>query len=412
MDFGVIGGQQGPKALLDAVRQAVRDRNLETLRRLSKEFLTVGNNVEKCRDENGNTIAHLALDKNPATLEYVIEALHANVNATNAQGRTPLHEAVTQNYVACCEVLLTHGADDTIQSTTQSTPFHTAAACGSVECMEAILRHSDTPEVKVNELDRQRSSALHKCAFDGDVRVSRWLVEHGANIDVADSTDATPLLIAVRMSQTEAVEFLLKNGADCNWQDRQGNSCLHFCAVRCDVKIARLLLAAGANPRLLNEEYDSPLHIVAQHSRLDSGAWEEMVGLLLMAGCDPLQVNVSNKKPSDYVSRGMKRIFIKEDVERLLHRKAQLQEESDAELARAWEQCAQWKTKVLENISVRRLWEAAEDKRLAREKEERIRCANDARMTYDEMLAKCRFLEAEIQRKKGMLEKASVKSGR
>ncbi|KAG5472928.1 hypothetical protein LSCM4_02254 [Leishmania orientalis] len=412
MHLGVVGGQQGPKALLDAVRQAVRDGSIETLRRLSKEFLAVSDNVEKCRDESGNTIVHLALNKNPATLEYVIEELHADVNATNAQGRTPLHEAVTQDYVACCEVLLDHGADDTIQSTTQSTPLHTAAACGSVECMEVILRHSDKPEVKVNELDRQRSSALHKCAFDGDVRVSRWLVEHGASVDAGDATDATPLLIAVKMGQTEVVEYLLRSGADCNRQDRQGNSGLHFCAVRCDVKVAQLLLAAGANPRLLNEEYDSPLHIVAQNARHDSGAWEEMVGLLLMAGCDPLQVNACNKKPSDYVSRGLKKIFTKEEVERRLRREAQLQKESDAELARAWEQCAQWKTKVLENLSARRFWEEAEDERLAREKEERIRGANDARMMYDEALAKCHFLEVEIQRKKAMLEKANAKAGR
>ncbi|KAK7195368.1 Ankyrin repeats (3 copies)/Ankyrin repeat/Ankyrin repeats (many copies) [Novymonas esmeraldas] len=412
MDLGVIGGPQGPKVLLDAVRLAVRDGNLEVLSRLSKEFLAVNDNVEKCRDENGNTIVHLALDKSSSTLEYTIEALHANVNATNAQGRTPLHEAVTQGYVACCQTLLDHGADDTIQSTTQSTPFHTAAACGSVECMEVILRHSDKPEAKVNELDRQRSSALHKCAFDGDVRVSRWLVEHGASVDVADSTDATPLLIAVKMGQTDVVEYLLSKGADCNRQDRQGNSGLHFCAVRCDVKVARLLLAAGANPRLLNEEYNSPLHIVAQNARPDSGTWEEMVGVLLMAGCDPLQVNASNKKPNDYVSRGLKKIFTKEDVERRLRREAQLREESDAELARAWEQCAQWKTKVLENISVRRAWEAAEDERLAREKEERIRAANDARMMYEEALERCHFHEAEVQRKKAMLEKANAKAGR
>ncbi|KAG5498829.1 hypothetical protein JKF63_03118 [Porcisia hertigi] len=412
MDLGVIGGPQGPKALLDAVRQAVCDGDLDTLRRLSKEFLAISDNVEKCRDENGNTIVHLALNKNPATLEYVLEALRADVNATNAQGRTALHEAVTQDYIACTKVLLDHGADDTIQSTTQSTPFHTAAACGSVESLEMILRYSERPEVKVNELDRHHSSALHKCAFDGDVRVSRWLVEHGATVDVADSTDATPLLIAVKMGQAEVVEYLLSKGADCNRQDRHGNSGLHFCAVRCDVTVAQLLLAAGANPRLLNEEYDSPLHVVAQNPRLDSGRWEEMVGLLLMAGCDPLQLNASKKKPCDYVGRGQKKIFTKEDVERRLRREAQLQEDNDAELARAWEQCAQWKTQVLESLSVWHRWEAEEDERLAREMEERIRVANDARMMYDEVLAKCHFQEAEIQRRKALLEKATVKSGR
>lgn len=409
MNLGVIGGPQGPKALLDAVREAVRDGNLDALNRLSKDFLSINDNVTKCRDENGNTIVHLALDKNPTTLEYVILALHADVNAVNGQGRTPLHEAVTHNYVECCELLLEHGADDTIQSTTQSTPFHTAAACGSVECMEVLLQHSDAPAEKVNELDRQRSSALHKCAFDGDVRVSRWLVEHGAALDVADAANATPLLVAVKMGQTAVAEYLLSCGADCNRQDQQGNSGLHFCAVRCDLPVAQLLLQARANPRLLNAELNSPLHIAAQYARPDSSAWEQMVGVLLMAGCDPLQLNASKKKPSDYVGRGLKRVFTKEAVEQRARKEAKAREESDAELARAWAACAQWKTKVLADVSSRRAWAAAEDERLAREKEERLRVANDARMTYDEALERCRFQESEITRKKGLLEKANAK---
>lgn len=411
MNLGVIGGPQGPKALLDAVREAVRDGNLDTLNRLSKDFLSISDNVTKCRDENDNTIVHLALDKNPATLEYVIMALRADVNALNAHGRTPLHEAVTHNYVECCELLLEHAADDTIQSTTQSTPFHTAAACGSVECMEVILRHSDAPADKVNELDRQRSSALHKCAFDGDVRVSRWLVEHGATIDVADAANATPLLVAVKMGQTAVVEYLLSHGADCNRQDQQGNSGLHFCAVRCDLQVAQLLLNARANPRLLNTELNSPLHIAAQCARPDSPAWEQMVGLLLMAGCDPLQLNASKKKPSDYVGRGLKRVFTKEAVEQRARKEAKTKEENDAELARAWEECAKWKTKVLADVTSRRAWEAAEDERLSKEKEERLRAANDARIVYEEALERCRFQEAEIARKKALLDKANAKAG-
>jgi ankyrin repeat protein len=411
MNLGVIGGPQGPKALLDAVREAVRDGNLDALNRLSKDFLSINDNVTKCRDENGNTIVHLALDKNPTTLEYVILALHADVNATNTQGRTPLHEAVTHNYVECCELLLEHGADDTIQSTTQSTPFHTAAACGSVECMEAILQHNDAPAEKVNELDRQRSSALHKCAFDGDVRVSRWLVEHGATIDAVDATNATPLLVAVKIGQTAVAEYLLSRGADCNRQDQHGNSGLHFCAVRCDLPMTQLLINAKANPRLLNSELNSPLHIAAQYAHPDSTTWEQMVGLLLMAGCDPLQLNASKKKPSDYVGRGLQKVFTREAVEQRMRKEAKAKEENDAELARAWEECAKWKTKVLADVSSRRAWEAAEDERLAKEKEERLRVAKDARMAYDEALERCRFQEAEIARKKGLLEKANAKAG-
>lgn len=83
-------------------------------------------------DASGNTIVHLALNKDAGVLRYVLDNLHGEVNAMNIQGRTPLHEAVTRNLTECCELLLVHGANDTVQSSTLSTPFHTAAACGSV----------------------------------------------------------------------------------------------------------------------------------------------------------------------------------------------------------------------------------------------------------------------------------------
>ena len=39
--------------------------------------------------------------------------------------------------------------------------------------MELLLKHSENALAKVNELDKTRSSALHKCAVDGDVQVSQ-----------------------------------------------------------------------------------------------------------------------------------------------------------------------------------------------------------------------------------------------
>lgn len=418
MDFysdhtlGVIGGPQGPKSLLDAVRQAVKDGNIDTLNRLSKEFLSVNDNVSKCVDENGDTIAHCALDKNTITLQYVIDTLHANVNAVNNQGRTPLHEAVTQNYVECCEVLLESGADDSVQSATQSTPFHTAAACGSVECMEIILKHSENPTTKVNEVDRQRSSALHKCAFDGDVRVSRWLVEHGATVDAVDLTDATPLLIAVKMGQAAVVQYLLSQGADCNKQDSSGNCGLHYCAIRCDTVIADMLVKAGANPCFLNDAYNNPLHVAALRPRPDSREWERFIGMMLMAGCDPLQLNASKKIPSDYVGRSLKKLFSKEEVERRAKEEAAAQQALEAELDRAIAMCDNWRATVKKDVDARRELEAAEDNYLAKETEANIRAAGDARMAYEEAVETCRFQEEEIKRKKAALEKANAKGGR
>lgn len=404
---GVIGGPQGPKALLDAVRTAVRSGHLDTLNRMAKEFLAIDENVAKCIDENGNSIAHLALDKSTDTLMYVIEELHADVNAVNFQGRTPLHEAVTKNYVECCELLLQNGANDSIQSATLSTPFHTAAACGSVECMEVLLKHSENPALKVNELDKNRSSALHKCAFDGDVRVSRWLVEHGAAVDAKDNMDITPLLVAVKMGQKDVTKYLLEQKADCNKADFQGNCAVHFCAIRCDTTILRMLLDAGANPLVQNGDLNNPLHVAALHQRPDSKEWEDLVAMLLFAGCDPNQENVSRKKATDYVGRGLKKLFSLQEVKRQREREMELQREMEQDMERLILQRSTWRQNVEENVAKRKEIENGEDERMQRELEEAQQQEDDARVNLEEAEEVKRFVEEEIKRKKAALEKSS-----
>lgn len=410
--LGVIGGPQGPKALLDTVRAAVVSGSLDTLERLSKDFLVIEENVAKCVDENGNSIAHLALGKSPETLEFVVRVLNADVNAVNALGRTPLHEAVTNNYVECCKVLLENGADDSIQSSTLSTPFHTAAACGSVECMEVLLQHSDNPTEKVNELDKNRSSALHKCAFDGDVRVSRWLIEHGASVEVEDNMRVTPLLVAVRMGQREVTEYLLQQKADSNTQDAQGNSCVHFCAIRCDTTILNMLLRAAANPQARNADLNTPLHMAALHQRPDHREWEELIAILLLAGCDPQQENASKKRPVDLVGRSLKKLFSKDEVLRRREVEAQVQREIDEDWEKAVALRTTWRAKIRENVAQRRDLEREEDERMAKEMEDRLRAEDDVRTMLEEVAETIRYQEEEIKRRKAAIEKAAAKSGR
>lgn len=405
MNNGIIGGRQGPKALLDAVRAAVKSGNIEMINRFSKDFLSIEENVAKCRDECGNSIVHLALGKTTETLKYVIESLHCDVNATNLQGRTPLHEAVTHNYAECCELLLQCGADDSIQSATLSTAFHTAAACGSVECMEVLLQHSEDPLQKVNELDWNRSSALHKCAFDGDVRVSRWLVERSAIVDAKDNMDVTPLLVAVKMGQHDVAKYLIDQGANVNKADYQGNCCVHFCATRCDPTMLKILLDAGANPHAQNAELNNPLHVAALHQRADSKEWEDLLALLLFAGCDPNQENVSRKKATDYVGRGLKRLFSLEEVKRQREREMEIQREIEKDMERLIIQHTTWRKRVEDDVAKRRDKENAEDERLIREAEEALQQESDARMYLEELEERKRFIEEEIKKKKMILEK-------
>lgn len=400
-----IGGLQGPKALLDSVLSAVTRGDVHTLRDLKGPFLSIGENVEKCTDSSGNTIVHLALNKDPSTLAFVVEEYGADINVTNLLGRTPLHEAVRSNFSACCRYLLEHKADQMVSSTTLSTPFHTAASCGSVECLELLVQFSEDKKAKVNEADKNKCTALHKCAYDGDVRVSKWLLKNGAVVDAKDVHDTTPLLVAVKMGREDIVDLLIEHHADVNQKDSHNNRAVHYCASRCLPRILKKLVQSGASVAVQNEEFNNPLHLAAINQRGDSNEWENLVVDLVRFGCDLKQENASSKVPEAYVGRALKHLFTHDEVRRRQETDAARQKgiaekkksESDARAELIAEKRAQ--------LAAKELKIKEEEERRHREAEDRHRAEEDARTRVEELLEAKRLEEEEARRAKAKAAK-------
>ena len=401
----MIGGPQGPKALLDSVLVATRNGDLAALRDLKQAFVSTEENVRKCVDEAGNTLTHLALGKDSATLQFVVDELKADVNATNLLGHSALHEAVRNNYLSCCELLLRRGANQSVSSATLSTPFHTAAACGSVECMKLLVDNSSNKTAAVNEADRNKCTALHKCAYDGDVRVTKWLIDNGAVVDAKDIHDTTPLIVATKMGREDVVSLLLENGANANQKDSHGNRCVHYCASRCLPKILRRLIGAEATVNVQNDEFNNPLHLAAMNQRADSFEWETLVIDLIRNGCDLRQENASGKIPEAYVGRSLKSLFTKDEVRRR-QEADKLRERTVAEKKRADdEERLQLviEARAAQQAKEQRLRE--EEERRHREAEERHRAEDDARQRVEEAAEQRRIEEEELRKAKAKAAK-------
>jgi len=82
------------------------------------------------------------------------------------------------------------------------------------------------------------------------------------------------------------LKMLLKAGADVNGQGRDGNTALHFAR---DEEMAKLLLAKGADVTIVNEDGETPLHHRARFAGLSTGV--RIVRVLLEAGANPKQKN-------------------------------------------------------------------------------------------------------------------------
>jgi ankyrin repeat protein len=137
------------------------------------------------------------------------------------------------------------------------------------------------------------TTALGWAACGGHIILMNYLLERGANVDMAANGDCTALMCAAGMGQPDAVELLLARGASANAPQPGNYSPLHAGTYGGNDKVVRLLLKAGAevNTQTTEGQFgqywfylpycgETPLHnAMAYGSR-------EMIEMLLAAGAD------------------------------------------------------------------------------------------------------------------------------
>jgi ankyrin repeat protein len=107
-----------------------------------------------------------------------------------------------------------------------------------------LLEHG----MDANHMNWHRFTLLHHMGADGELGKARLLVEHGADIDAVDEEyRSTPLGVAARRGQRELVTYLLDRGADPNLAGASWATPIAWARKRGHAEIATLLAAAGAS---------------------------------------------------------------------------------------------------------------------------------------------------------------------
>ena len=129
--------------------------------------------------------------------------------SAGTEGATPLWRAARENDVQAVSLLIEAGANPRLPARDGSTPLMVAAGQAwrddhtlgtEAESIDAITKLLATG-VEVNDRNKAGETALHGAASRGADMVVKFLVDHGARLDIKDKLNRTPLDMAMGVAQ-------------------------------------------------------------------------------------------------------------------------------------------------------------------------------------------------------------------
>lgn len=158
----------------------------------------------------------------------------------------------------------------------------------------------------VNAVDENAHSALFYCGEPSGFTLRpenvEWLVAHGADVNLEDNDGVTPIIYFSKSEYdwecVPAIDALLSHGAHVNHRAKNGDTAL-LCQSRVMAEeagafpVINQLLAAGANPNVMDSEGYSPLMYAILKTNSFADYALSAVNVLIAHGAD---VNLASKK--------------------------------------------------------------------------------------------------------------------
>lgn len=202
--------------------------------------------------------------------DKVEHLLHKNPNLILARGKDNLSPLMNALYHHELEI-----ADLLIERTVALTVYEAAATGKMAQLISNLARK---PEL-VNVYSDDGFQPIGLAAYFGHKEAVEYLIKAGAELNSPSKNKmaVTPLQSAVAGRHSEVTRLLIETGASPNVRERGGYTPLHTAAHNGDVEIVRSLIFGGADIEASSEKGETPLDMA-----LDAG--HDEVAKLLNSG--------------------------------------------------------------------------------------------------------------------------------
>ncbi|RDI78976.1 hypothetical protein Vi05172_g11068 [Venturia inaequalis] len=248
-----------PKSSKFEIHEAARDGRLPIV----ESLLSANSKLASLRDEDDRLPLHWAVSYNHIPIvQLLLQAKDFDVDAKDGIGWTPLMMATSRkDGDAMVDLLISRGANVNATSTTVSlrfvhmkngkgtslimvldnagqTALHFAASKNNLDIARKLIAQKATTRTK----DRRQQLPLHRAAAVGSTPMMKLFLENKSPLNATDLDNMTALHHAVSEGHGDAAAFLLKEGAEHDKRDSNGNLAIQLAP---DVKVKTFVLQAA-----------------------------------------------------------------------------------------------------------------------------------------------------------------------
>jgi len=239
------------------LHQVARDGNIEQLDFvLSSTFWL--NKLNELDEKENSALHYAARYSHLETVKKLVATKQAVVDVEGSDGMTPLHYASR------------YGKNITERSVSGRTETDHDEG---VQVIEALVQAG----ADLNKQDVWSLSPLHHASMRGNIRVVEFLTKQsGVQVDIQDKQESTPLHLAATYGNSEVARILLEAGADCKMLDYQHQNALHRAAKEGKIKVVEIIMnhLDGADikdvMKQMDDEKSTPLILAVQAGNFEA----------------------------------------------------------------------------------------------------------------------------------------------
>lgn len=205
-----------------------------------------------------------------------------DVNLRDHSNKTPLHWACEGGHLETVKLLVENGAN--LEATSSvgynhslKTPLYYAAKNGNTEVISYLLSAGASVEKTPN--------ALGMAILYGRLEAVKLLIEHGIDINYADSFGNTPILDTagcfelperenndwkINPYYIDIIELLINSGADVFDENAEGNTTLIYAAMLGNVEAVKIFYNLGVSIDHQNKEGLTALDYAREREKTDT----------------------------------------------------------------------------------------------------------------------------------------------